>query len=163
MDLPAARHAGNRSYADLFGAARGQPLAAADAAAWSAQAAFIPRTAIADKRTLLRSGLAEEKRIRICDYRMEVADDTLRLPARPRRSSSATAEGNRAAAASAAKLNVTDRKRAEAALQTTLQRFYSTLSSMYGSILLVSNEGRVEFANQSFCDLFEFGDPADWT
>jgi PAS domain S-box-containing protein len=46
------------------------------------------------------------------------------------------------------------RKRAEAALQTTVQRFHSTLSSMYGSILLVSNEGRVEFANQSFCDFF---------
>ena len=48
------------------------------------------------------------------------------------------------------------RKRAEATLRTTMQRFYSTLSSMYGSILLVSNEGKVEFANQSFCDLFEF-------
>jgi PAS domain S-box-containing protein len=48
------------------------------------------------------------------------------------------------------------RQQAEAALQTSLQRFYSTLSSMYGSILLVSSEGKVEFANQSFCDLFDF-------
>ena len=51
-------------------------------------------------------------------------------------------------------VDVTDRKRAEESLQTTVQRFYSTLASMYGSILLVTNEGKAEFANQSFCDLF---------
>ena len=50
--------------------------------------------------------------------------------------------------------DITERKRAEEALQTTAQRFYSALSSMYGSILLVTNEGQVEFANQSFCALF---------
>jgi PAS domain S-box-containing protein len=47
------------------------------------------------------------------------------------------------------------RTRAEHAQRTSVQRFYSTLSSMYGSIVLVSNEGKVEFANQSFCDLFD--------
>ena len=47
-------------------------------------------------------------------------------------------------------------------LQTTLQRFYVVLSSMYSGILLVRDDGLVEFANQAFCDLFGLGDaPAD--
>ena len=51
--------------------------------------------------------------------------------------------------------DITERKAAETRLQTTLQRFYATLSSMYGSILLVADSGRVEFANRSFCELFK--------
>ena len=39
-------------------------------------------------------------------------------------------------------------------MQTTLQRFYDVLSSMYSAVLLVTEEGRVEFANQAFCDYF---------
>ena len=59
-------------------------------------------------------------------------------------------------------LNVTDRKQAENALQTTLQRFYVVLSNMYSAVLLVTDEGRVEFANQAFCDRFGLKDaPAD--
>ena len=53
-------------------------------------------------------------------------------------------------------------ERAENALQTNLQRFYDVLSSMYSGILLVTDEGRVEFANQAFCDRFGLEDaPAD--
>jgi PAS domain S-box-containing protein len=51
--------------------------------------------------------------------------------------------------------DITERKRAEEALTTTVERFHSVVSGMYGGILLVTNEGRVEFANQSFCDLFK--------
>ena len=51
-------------------------------------------------------------------------------------------------------IDITERKQAEETLRTTMQRFYSTLSSMYGSILLVNSEGKVEFANRSFCELF---------
>ena len=59
-------------------------------------------------------------------------------------------------------LNVTDRKQAENALQATLQRFYVVLSNMYSGVLLVTDEGRVEFANQAFCDRFGLKDaPAD--
>jgi signal transduction histidine kinase len=59
---------------------------------------------------------------------------------------------------------ITERKRAEQELQTTLQRFYTVLSSMYASILLVADDDRIEFANQAFCDLFELKDsPADLT
>ena len=58
--------------------------------------------------------------------------------------------------------DITERKRAEQELQTTLQRFYTVLASMHSSILLVTDEGRVEFANQAFCDYFELQDsPSD--
>ena len=50
--------------------------------------------------------------------------------------------------------DITDRKKAEEALKSTSYRFYSSLSSMHGSILLVSTEGQVEFANQSFSNYF---------
>ena len=59
-------------------------------------------------------------------------------------------------------LDVTERKYAESALQATLQRFYVVLSSMYSAVLLVTDEGRVEFANQAFCDRYGLKDaPAD--
>jgi PAS domain S-box-containing protein len=45
-------------------------------------------------------------------------------------------------------------KKAEESLQTTLQRFYLVLSSMYSGVLLVTEEGRVEFINQAICDRF---------
>ena len=58
--------------------------------------------------------------------------------------------------------DITEHKRAESVLQTTLQRFYAILSSMYSAVLLVTDDGRVEFANQAFCDRFGLGDaPAD--
>jgi len=55
-------------------------------------------------------------------------------------------------------LDITERKRAEEAVQTTLQRFYTVLSSMYSGLLLVTDEGRVEFANQAICDYFDLND-----
>ena len=58
--------------------------------------------------------------------------------------------------------DITDRKQAAIALETTLQRFYVILSSMYSSVLLVTNEGHAEFANQAFCDRFGLEDsPTD--
>ena len=57
--------------------------------------------------------------------------------------------------------DVTERKRGEAVLQTTLQRLYALVSSMHGSVLLVGDD-RVELANQAFCDYFGLKDsPAD--
>ncbi len=51
---------------------------------------------------------------------------------------------------------------AENALHATLQRFYAVLSSMYSAVLLMTDEGRVEFANPAFCDRFGLGvAPAD--
>jgi len=48
-----------------------------------------------------------------------------------------------------------ERKQAEQLQQSTLQRFYTILSNLNSSILLVSDEGKIEFANQAFCVLFE--------
>lgn len=58
--------------------------------------------------------------------------------------------------------DITAHKQAESALQATLQRFYIILSSMYAAVLLVTDDGRVEFANQAFCDRFGLKEaPAD--
>lgn len=58
--------------------------------------------------------------------------------------------------------SLSERKLTQETLQTTLQRFYVILSSMYCGLLLVTDEGRVEFANQAFCDRFGLEDaPAD--
>jgi PAS domain S-box-containing protein len=58
--------------------------------------------------------------------------------------------------------DITERKSAEAVLQSTLNRFYTVLSGMYAAILLVTDEGRVEFANQALCDQFGLNEaPAD--
>ena len=58
--------------------------------------------------------------------------------------------------------DITERKRAESVRQTTLQRFYVVLSSMRSAVLLVTDEGQVEFANPAFCHLFGLKDaPAD--
>ena len=57
--------------------------------------------------------------------------------------------------------DITKRKQAEDALLSTLSRFYTILSSMYSAVLLVTNDGVVEFANQAFCDLFDLQLPPD--
>ena len=58
--------------------------------------------------------------------------------------------------------DITDRKRAEEALQAALQRSYHILSGMYSAVLLVTDEGRVEFANQAICRRFGLEDaPSD--
>jgi len=49
-------------------------------------------------------------------------------------------------------------KKAQETVKINLQRFYNTLSSLNGSILLVSTEGRVEFTNQSFSKYFSLND-----
>ncbi|MFH0959866.1 MAG: PAS domain S-box protein [Pseudomonadota bacterium] len=50
------------------------------------------------------------------------------------------------------------RKQAEDDLQSNLSRFKMVISSLYGGVLLVTNDGVVEFANQAFCDLFNLKD-----
>jgi len=51
-------------------------------------------------------------------------------------------------------LDTTDRKRAERTVQTTLHRFYAILSNLYSGVLLVTDEGKVEFVNQAFCNFY---------
>jgi PAS domain S-box-containing protein len=60
-----------------------------------------------------------------------------------------------------ATVNLTKQKRAEEAVQTTLQRFYAVLSTMYTGLMLVTDEGVVEFVNQAFCDYFDLTDPPE--
>ena len=58
-------------------------------------------------------------------------------------------------------VDVTERKKAEEKLQAALQKINTLISNLNSGILLVSEEGRVEFANQSFCDLFDLTDSPD--
>ena len=51
-------------------------------------------------------------------------------------------------------LDIDDRKRADDTIKTTLDRFYTILSKMPLGILLVTKDGLTEFANQTFCDMF---------
>ena len=67
-------------------------------------------------------------------------------------------EGSRIVGATVIADDITERRLAEEALQTTLQRFYNVLSSMYTALLLVTDESQVEYANQAFCDYFELTD-----
>ncbi len=51
--------------------------------------------------------------------------------------------------------DITEQKRTEETLKTTLHRFHAILSSLYAGVLIVSEQGEVEFVNQAFCDLFD--------
>jgi PAS domain S-box-containing protein len=54
--------------------------------------------------------------------------------------------------------DITGGKKAEDQLRTTLQRSYAILSSLNAGILLVTDEDRIEYANQAFCSLFNLED-----
>ncbi len=57
---------------------------------------------------------------------------------------------------------IAEHRQAEEETRTTLERFYTILSSMYTALLLVKADDRVEFANQAFCDYFDLeGSPSD--
>jgi two-component system, chemotaxis family, CheB/CheR fusion protein len=58
-------------------------------------------------------------------------------------------------------VDITQQRQAEEALQTALQRLHALVAGMHGSILLVG-EGRIEMANQAFCNYFGLQDsPGD--
>ena len=58
--------------------------------------------------------------------------------------------------------DITERVQADIALRTTLKRFYSVLSSMYSAVLMVTEEGKIEFTNRAFCERFDLQEaPAD--
>jgi PAS domain S-box-containing protein len=60
--------------------------------------------------------------------------------------------------------DVTARKQAEEAKQAALDRFYTALANMTFATLLVNEDGRIDFANQAFCDIFNLNEsPADMT
>ncbi len=53
--------------------------------------------------------------------------------------------------------DITERKHAEEELRTALQRLHALFAGMQSSLLLVG-EGRIEMANQAFCDYFGLED-----
>jgi PAS domain S-box-containing protein len=55
-------------------------------------------------------------------------------------------------------IDITNRKKAEEILNTTLIRFYKILSSMSAGVLLVTADNSVEFVNQEFCDYFNLNE-----
>ncbi len=58
--------------------------------------------------------------------------------------------------------DTTERKRMEETLRTTVQRFHRILSSIFVGILVVTEDDRIEFANQNFCDQFDIAEaPSD--
>ena len=59
-------------------------------------------------------------------------------------------------------IDITNRKKAEEILQTTLLRFYKILSSMSASVLLVTAQNKVEFVNQEFCDYFYLNEKPEY-
>lgn len=54
--------------------------------------------------------------------------------------------------------DVTKTIKTEQKLQTTLKRFYTILSNMRESVLLVTEDGLIEFANKAFCDYFNLSE-----
>ena len=58
--------------------------------------------------------------------------------------------------------DITERKRMEETLRTTVQRFHRILSNIFVGILVVTEDNRIEFANQNFCDQFDIAEaPSD--
>ncbi len=61
---------------------------------------------------------------------------------------------------SATLIDITERRRMEEA-KKTLRQFFSFFSSLYAGVLVATTDGRVEFVNQAFCDLFNLDDPPE--
>jgi PAS domain-containing protein len=61
----------------------------------------------------------------------------------------------------ASRTDLTELKMAEKKLQMTLNRFYTILSNMRASVLLVTEDDKIEFANQAFGDYFGLNDPPE--
>lgn len=60
--------------------------------------------------------------------------------------------------------DLTEMKKAQALIQTTLKRFYTILENMRAGILLVTDDDEVEFVNNSFCEYFNLqGSPEDFS
>jgi PAS domain S-box-containing protein len=51
--------------------------------------------------------------------------------------------------------NVTQRRHAERLQRTQLRQFLNVLSNLHAGVLLVTEDQRVEFVNQAFCELFD--------
>lgn len=50
--------------------------------------------------------------------------------------------------------DITERKKAEEAIQVMAERYHMILASQYSGILVVAEDNKIEFANQIFCEQF---------
>ncbi|MEN6342477.1 MAG: PAS domain S-box protein [Methanospirillum sp.] len=57
--------------------------------------------------------------------------------------------------------DVTERKRAEELMRTALRRLDSLVSNLNTGVIMVSEDGLIEHANRTFCDLFEIDGPPE--
>ncbi len=58
--------------------------------------------------------------------------------------------------------DITEPKRADEILRTTVQRFHKILSNIFVGVLVVSEDNRIEFINQNLCDQFDIAEaPSD--
>ncbi len=57
--------------------------------------------------------------------------------------------------------DITEKKLEAENVKIVMQRFYSVLSNMFGAVLLVTNEGVIEFANQAFSEMFHLKESPD--
>lgn len=55
--------------------------------------------------------------------------------------------------------DITEGKLAQAAIQDILHRYHTILSQLFVGILVVTEDDRIEFANQTFCDQFGILEP----
>ena len=56
-------------------------------------------------------------------------------------------------------IDISERKQTEEARQSALVRFSAIVSILYGGLLLVGNDNKVELANQAFCNQFGLHEP----
>ena len=54
--------------------------------------------------------------------------------------------------------DISDRKEAEEVVRTLLERVHAILSSLSAGVLVLSEDGRVDFANDAFCRIFNLDD-----
>jgi len=57
--------------------------------------------------------------------------------------------------------DISEQKKAEDKIRYLVERYHSILSKQYYGTLVVSENGAVEFANDKFCELFDFRERAD--
>ena len=95
------------------------------------------------------------------EYRMKARDGSWKWILGRGRASSRDAQGS-AVRMTGTHVDITERKQAEETLRTTVQRFHKILSDIFVGILVVTEDDRIEHANQDFCDQFNIAEaPSD--
>jgi PAS domain S-box-containing protein len=102
-------------------------------------------------RTLINDAI-EKGMPYAAEYRIKLPGEEIRYI--QSRGKVVTDQGGRIVLVFGTSQDITEQRLAASAMQNTLQRFYLILESMYASVLLMTDDGRVEFLNQAFCENF---------